>query len=90
MYFVARYNWINDQLTDKCPVGFFRSLKRAKKYVDSTMTNDKRRNTIEIVRINEGFQTYNFPTAVYEWSEYYQIYIPVLETDMRRKMVITY
>ena len=54
------------------------------------MTNDKRRNTIEIVRINEGFQTYNFPTAVYEWSEYYQIYIPVLETDMRRKMVITY
>ena len=32
MYFIVRYNW-QDKLTNKCSVGFFKSLKNAIKFV---------------------------------------------------------
>ena len=89
MYFVVRYNWINDQLTDRCSVGFFRSLKRAKKFI-LNLPYSVIRNTVAIVKINEGLKDYSFPTEVYSWNEYYQIHIPVLNEDVRRSLTITY
>ena len=65
MYFIVRYNWIDCKLTNKCSVGFFRSLKKAKKYFSLFSKQKDSRNTVAIVRINPGFKTNNFPIEVY-------------------------
>ena len=65
MYFIVRYNWIDCKLTNKCSVGFFRSLKKAKKFISLYLNQKDSRNTIAIVRINQGHKTYNFPLVVY-------------------------
>ena len=90
MYFILRFNWSDNKLTNKCSVGFFRSLKKAKNFCTYTLTKDKIRNTVAIVKINEGSKTYNFPIEVFEWSDTYQVNIPVLAEDVRRKAIITY
>lgn len=76
MYFIVRYNWIDNKLTNKCSVGFFRSLKKASKYCTFNLPYDKNRNTVAIVKIDEGASYYSRPVEVFEWSDTYQVYIP--------------
>jgi hypothetical protein len=91
MYFIVRYNWIDCKLTDKCSVGFFRSLRKAKNYVSLySKLKDSRRNTIAIVRLNQGHQTYNYPLVVYQWCNVYEQYVEVERIDVRRSMMVTY
>ena len=90
MYFIVRYNWIDCKLTNKCSVGFFRSLKKAKKFISLYLKQKDSRNTIAIVRINQGHKTYNFPLVVYQWCEVYKQYVLVERSDARRSMVVSY
>lgn len=90
MYFIVRYNWLNDRLTDKCSVGFFASLKDAKKFSSFYLPYDKNRNTVAIVRVEEGMIDYSYPVEVFEWSEYLEVYVPIIEDDIRRHVTLTY
>ena len=91
MYFIVRYNWSDEtSLTNKCSVGFFRSLKKASKYCSFNLPYDKNRNTVAIVKIDEGASYYSRPTEVFEWSDTYQVYIPATDEDTRRLVVLTY
>ena len=90
MYFIVRYNWLQDKLTNKCSVGFFRSLKDAKKFSSFYLPYDKERNTVAIVYVPEGAIDYSFPVEVFEWNSYFEVYIPVEEEDLRRRVTITY
>ena len=90
MYFIVRYNWIDCKLTDRCSVGFFRSLKKAKKYFNLYSKQKDSRNTAAIVRINPGFKTNNFPIEVYQWCDVYGCYVTVPRADARRCEVLTY
>ena len=89
MYFIVRYNW-QDKLTNKCSVGFFRSLKNASKFCTFNLPYDKTRNTVAIVKCDQGQILYSRPVEVFEWSDTYQVYIPVTENDTRRLVVLTY
>ena len=89
MYFIVRYNW-QDKLTNKCSVGFFRSLKKASKFCTFNLPYDKTRNTVAIVKCEPGQVVYSRPVEVFEWSDIYQIYIPVTDNDTRRLVVLTY
>ena len=90
MYFIVRYNWIDNELTDKCSVGFFKSLKNSLKYCTYNLPYDKNRNTIAIIKQDEGPKDYSRPVEVLEWSDTYQMYIPVIDTDIRLLVVTTY
>ena len=90
MYIIVAYNWIKDQLTDRCSVGFFRSLKDAQKFSSLNLTYSINRNTVAIVKLEEGCKDYSFPVEVYAWNEYYQCYIPMAKDDVRRSLTITY
>ena len=90
MYFIVRYNWLCDKLTNKCSVGFFRSLRDAKKFSSFYLPYDKNRNTVAIVYVEEGVIEYSHPVEVFDWSDYFSLYIPVEETDIRRRVTITY
>ena len=51
MYFIVRYNWSDEtSLTNKCSVGFFRSLKDAKRFITLNLPFDKDRNTVAILK----------------------------------------
>ena len=89
MYFIVRYNW-QDELTNKCSVGFFRSLKKASKFCTFNLQHDKTRNTVAIIKCKPGQVTYSRPVEVFEWSDTYQIYIPVTKKDTRRLVILTY
>ena len=88
MYFVIRCNYI-DKLTNKCIVGFFSELSDAQELVNN-LTNDPNRNLVVIARYNEGTAYYTRPEEVYRWSDYYQIYIPVVLDDIGRRLLIIY
>ncbi len=88
MYFVIRYNYI-DRLTNKCTVGFFSELSDAQELVNN-LTNDPERNIVVIAHYNEGLAYYTRPEAVYRWSDYYQIYVPVVMDDIARRLLIIY
>ena len=91
MFFIVKYNWSDEtSLTNKCSVGFFRSLKDAKKFVSLKLPFDKNRNTVVILKQKEGMIENSFPVEVYDWSEYYEYYIPVRLDDIRRRVTITY
>lgn len=91
MYFVIRCHFDKNSIsyTDKCTVGCFSSLRKAKKYVLALSINYDR-DTVIIVFIPKGPKDCAFPEEVYEWNEYYWYYIPVSKNDIRRKMTITY
>ena len=89
MYFIVRYNW-SDKLTNKCSVGFFKSLKNAVKFVTFHLPYDNERNTVAIIKQDEGVKDYSRPSEVFEWSETYEVYIPVEDEDTRRFVVTTY
>ena len=38
----------------------------------------------------EGAIDYSFPVEVFEWSSNYEVYIPVEDEDLRRRVTITY
>ena len=88
MYFVIRCNYI-DSLTNKQSVGFFSDLSDAKSCVEK-LTNDPNRNIVIIARFDEGLVYYTRPIEVYRWSDYYQIYIPVVLDDIGRRLLIIY
>ena len=88
MYFVIRCNYI-DKLTNKKSVGFFSELSHAKSCVEN-LTNDPNRNIVIIARFDEGLAYYTRPIEVYEWSDYYQIYVPVILDDVGRNLLIIY
>lgn len=88
MYFVIRCNYI-DSLTNKKSVGFFSDLSDAKSCVEK-LTNDPNRNIVIIARFDEGLAYYTRPIEVYRWSDYYQIYIPVVLDDIGRRLLIIY
>ena len=90
MYFIVRYDWSDNKLTNKCSVGFFKSLKCAKRYCSLYLPYDKTRNTVAIVKCDQGQILYSRPTEVFEWSDTYQVYIPVIDEDTRRLVVLTY
>ena len=90
MFFIVRYNWIDNKLTNKCSVGFFRSLKKTSRYCTFNLPYDKNRNTVAIIKCTQGPIIYSRPVEVFEWSDTYQVYIPVIDTDIRRMNVITY
>ena len=92
MYFIIRYNWSNDdsKLTNKCSVGYFRSLRDAKKFVIFHLPYNLTCNTVAIVKSEEGYKEYGFPIEVFEWSETYQVYIPVVPRDARRSLTLSY
>ena len=90
MYFIVKYNWLQDKLTNKCSVGFFKSLKDAKKFSSFYLPYDKERNTVAIVYVSEGVIDYSFPVEVFEWNSYFEVYIPVDAGDLRRRVTITY
>lgn len=92
MYFIIRYNWSDDdsKLTNKCSVGFFRSLRDAKKFVIFHLPYNVSCNTVAIVKSEEGYKEYGFPIEVFEWSETYQVYIPVMSRDARRSLTLSY
>ena len=88
MYFVIRCNYI-DKLTNKRSVGFFSELSEAKLCVEQ-LNKDPERNIVIIVRFDEGLAHYAHPEEVYRWSDYYQIYIPVVLDDIGRRLLIIY
>ena len=90
MYFIVRYNWSDNKLTDKCSVGFFKSLKNSLKYCTYNLPYDANRNTIAIIKQDEGPKDFSRPVEVLEWSEAYQLYIPVADMDIRLLVVTTY
>ena len=90
MYFIVRYNWLNDKLTNKCSVGFFRSLKKASKFCTFSLPYSKMYNTTAIIKCEQGPQCYSRPVEVFEWSGTYQAYFPVVDEDVRRTVVLTY
>ena len=90
MYFIVRYNWLDSKLTNKCSVGFFRSLKRAAKYSTFNLPYDKNRNTVAIVKCDQGSVIYSRPVEVFEWSDTHQVYIPTTDEDTRRLVALTY
>ena len=90
MYFIVRYDWSDNKLTNKCSVGFFKSLKSAKRYCSLYLPYDKTRNTVAIVKQKEGPIDEDFPMEVYIWSELLEVYIPALLDDTRRNTMITY
>ena len=90
MYFIVRYNWIDNKLTDKYSVGFFRSLKNSLKFCTFNLPYDKNRNTVDIVKCDQGPAAYSRPVEVFEWSDTYQVHIPVTDEDTRRLVVLTY
>ena len=90
MYFINKYHWQNDQLTDKCVVGFFRSLRKASYFSRFILSYDDARETVLIVKIQEGVKDCAHPRLVLEWSDYYKVYIPVCRKDPRYKMVVSY
>ena len=91
MYFVIKYNW-SDKLTDKHTVGFFDSLLKAKRFVLSSLRYDRKRNTVAIIYAEEGPAPSNWthPEEVYAWSDTYDIYVPVDDDDVRRKVTLIY
>ena len=89
MYFIVKYNW-QDKLTDKCTVGFFKSLRKASKCCVYDLPYDRNRNTVAIIKCEQGVKCYSRPVEVFEWSDTYQVYIPVTENDTRRLVVLTY
>ena len=90
MYFINKYHWQNDQLTDKSVVGFFRILKKASYFSRFILPYDGRHDVVVIYKAQEGVKDYAHPRLVLEWSEYYQLYIPVCRKDPRYKMVVSY
>lgn len=90
MYFIVRYNWSDNKLTNKCSVGFFRSLKKASKYCSFNLPYDKNRNTVAIIYQDQGVKDYSRPVEVFQWCDLYEVYVPVLDTDTRRLVVLTY
>ena len=90
MYFINKYHWQNDQLTDKSVVGFFRIFKKASYFSRFILPYDGRHNVVVIYKAQEGVKDYAHPRLVLEWSEYYQLYIPVCRKDPRYKMVVSY
>ena len=89
MYFIVRYNW-SDKLTNKCSVGFFKSLKNAIKFCTCYLPYDNERNTVAIIYQDEGVKDYSLPKEVFEWSDTYELNIPVADEDTRRFVVTTY
>lgn len=91
MYFVIRCRFVKENISyaDKCTVGCFSSLKKAKKYVLALSINYDR-DTVIIVFIPKGPKSNAYPIEVYDWNEYYKYYIPTQKDDIRRKMTITY
>ena len=89
MYFIVGYNWLNNRLTDRYTVGFFRSLKKAKSFC-SKLNYPASCNTLAIVRVNQGMRYYNFPIEVYQWCEIYEGYATVLDSDPRRREIVSY
>ena len=90
MYFIVRYNWSDNKLTNKRSVGFFKSLKKAKRFCSLYLPYDKERNTLIIVKQKEGPLDESFPVEVYIWSELLEVYIPALLDDTRRNMMVSY
>ena len=90
MYFIVRYNWLQDRLTNKCSVGFFRVLNDAKKFSSFYLPFDKNRNTVAIVKAEEGAIDYSYPVEVFAWSDYLECWVPVEEDDIRRQVTLTY
>lgn len=90
MYFVVRYNWINNKLTDMSSVGFFRELNDAKYFASFVLPMCPKRNTVVIVFIGEGIKDYSKPNEVYEWNDEHFCYMAVAKDDARRNITITY
>ena len=88
MYFVIRCNYI-DKISDQRTVGFFSELSDAVKCVEN-LSNDPERNIVIIARFEQGAAYYTRPTEAYMWSDYYQIYVPVIMDDVARKLWIIY
>lgn len=88
MYFVIRCNYIS-KLTNKQVVGFFSKLSDAQELINN-LPNDQNRNLVVIARYNEGTAYYTRPEEVYRWSDYYQIYIPVVLDDIGCRLLIIY
>ena len=90
MYFVIRYNWINGELDNKVTTGYFKSLKSARHFCTFSLPYDSQRNTLAIVKLPEGYCQYRLPVEVYDWSDYYECYIPVKMDDIRKRVTMTY
>ena len=88
MYFVIRCNYINS-LTNKKSVGFFSELSNAKSCVER-LINDPNRNIVIIAQYDEGEAYYTRPLEAYRWSDYYQIYVPVVMDNEARNLLIIY
>ena len=88
MYIVVAYNWINDQLTDKCSVGLFRSLKNAKRFCSFGLPYNKSRNTVAILKVATGPKCYSRPVCTMQWCPTYEVYVPIATEDTRSKVVI--
>ena len=69
---------------------FFRSLRDAKKFSSFYLPYDKNRNTVAIVYVEEGAIEYSHPVEVFDWSDYFSLYIPVEKTDIHRRVTIIY
>ena len=90
MYFVVRYNYTNDDVfTDKISVGFFKSCKKAMNFA-LDLSYDQYRNTIAIIKAKPGEFEPVFPIEVFDWSEYYECFIPTRLDDIRRRILTSY
>jgi hypothetical protein len=88
MYFVIRCNYIS-KLTNKQVVGFFSKLSDAQELINN-LPNDQNRNLVVITRYDTGLAYYMRPTVAYRWSDYYQIYVPVMKDDVVNKLLVIY
>ena len=88
MYFVIRCNYDNC-ISKKSNIGMFSELSDAKSCVEN-LIQDPSRNIVIIARFDEGLAHYTRPIEVYRWSDYYQIYVPVIMDDVARSLLIIY
>ena len=92
MYFIIRYNWnINTfALTNRKTVGYFNTLSKAYDTITKCLPNDTARNTVAIVKIDEGIDQFAQSEISFGWCEQYQCYVPLNDNDPRYKFTLSY